>query len=163
MCIKNVDKKSMLKLVGLIALCQSVGIIGSLFANENALYWYEYLFKPDYMPTNSMFSIVWGILYLLIAISLFMVLQSEDSAGKRQAVIIFSIQLFLNALWMPVFFGLKSIIGALIIILLLLISIFIMFYKFYKLSAKAAYLLIPYILWVSYAIGLNVSILFLNM
>ena len=156
------DKKNILKLTGSILLCQSAGIIGSLATGKKALTWYNSLNRPEFSPPNWLFAPVWIILYLLMGISLFMVLKTENCSEKKHALIIFGVQLFLNALWSLVFFGLKSIIGGFFVIVLLWIFIFITFYKFYKVCKAASYLLIPYLLWVSFALGLNLSVLLLN-
>jgi len=162
MNLKNLDKMSILKLSGSLLLCLSAGIIGKFAVSPDSLIWYEYIFKPEFTPPSWIFMPVWIILYLLMGISLFLVLKTENSTRKTHALIIFGVQLFLNALWAPVFFGLRSIIGGFFVIFLLWLSIFFTFYKFYKLSPMASYLLIPYLLWVSYAVGLNLSIWILN-
>ena len=162
MGIKNIEKKSLIKLAGLILLCELVGIIGSLFTVKSSMVWYKELIKPFFTPPNWIFAPIWILLYLLMGISLYIITEAKNSDIKKQAIIAFSIQLFLNALWTPAFFGFKALIGSTIIIFLLLISIFITFYKFYKISPESSYLLIPYILWVSFAAGLNLSIMLMN-
>jgi len=162
MNLKRFDKISILKLSGSLLLCLSAGIIGKLAVSKESLIWYEYIFKPEFTPPIWSFMPVWTILYLLMGISLFMVLNTENSARKTHALIIFGVQLFFNALWVPVFFGLRSIIGGFFVIFLLWLSIFFTFYKFYKLSPKASYLLIPYLLWVSFSVGLSLSVWILN-
>ena len=139
------EKKSILKLSGSILLCIAVGILGSIFARREVLIWYNYLLKPEFTPPNWLFSAVWVILYLLMGISLFIVLNTENSTRKKHALIIFGVQLFINGLWSPVFFGLRSFVGGFFVISLLWILIFITFYKFYKISKPASYLLIPYL------------------
>lgn len=156
------DRNNIFKLSGSILVCFVAGIIGRIAIKPESLIWYEYLLKPELTPPNWLFSIVWTILYLLMGISLFMVLNTENSTRKKQALIIFGIQLFLNALWAPVFFGLRSFAGGFFVIALLWVSIFVTFYKFYKISKPASYLLIPYLLWVSYATGLNLAFWMLN-
>jgi len=156
------DKKSIFKLIGSILICMSAGIIGSLFVGKEALIWYKYLLKSELTPPNWLFAPVWAILYLLMGISLYIVLNKKNSIEKKHALLIFGVQLFLNALWTPVFFGLRSFTGGFFVIILLWISIFLTFYKFFKLSKTAAYLLIPYLFWVSYATGLNLTIWILN-
>jgi len=162
MNLKNLDKMSILKLIGALLLCLSAGLIGKFAISADSLIWYEYIFKPEFTPPIWIFMPIWIILYLLMGTSLFMVLNTENSTRKTQALIIFGVQLLLNALWSPVFFGLRSISGGFFVILLLWLSIFFTFYKFYKLEHKASYLLIPYLLWVSFAVGLNLSIMILN-
>jgi tryptophan-rich sensory protein len=150
------------KFLGSVLLCQSAGIIGSLFFKNDSMKWYSMLFKPEFNPPGWVFGVVWPILYFLMGTSLYLILNAEDSPQKKEALKVFWIQLFLNAIWTPVFFGAKSLSGSFIIILALLIMIFVMLYKFYKVSKPAAYLNIPYWLWVSFATGLNLTIWQLN-
>jgi translocator protein len=156
------DKKSILKLSGSILLCMCAVLIGRLSLKPLSLIWYNFLLKPEYTPPGWLFISIWVILYLLMGISLFMVLNTENSARKKQALIIFGIQLLLNASWAPVFLGLMSSVGGFFVISLLWVLIFVTFYKFYKICKFASYLLIPYLLWVSYVMGLNLSIWMLN-
>jgi len=160
--IKTTDKKSILMLTGSVLICLSAGLISKLAITPESLIWYEYLFKPALNPPNWLFQAVWTILYLLMGVSLYFVVKAESPANKKLALIVFGSQLFLNIIWAPVFFGLKSIGGGLTVTILLLISIYLTFYKFYKISVRASVLLVPHVLWVSYAIGLNFTYWILN-
>lgn len=145
------------KLLLAIAICQGAGLIGSFFTIPSVNTWYVTLNKPFFNPPSWIFGPVWTILYLLMGISLFIVW------GKKKANLKwFWIQLILNASWSIVFFGLKSPLLAFIIIVLLWISIFKTIKAFKKIDKNAAHLLIPYLLWVSFASILNLSIVLLN-
>jgi tryptophan-rich sensory protein len=152
-----------LKLILSIVICQAAGLIGTVFTLDSIPTWYAALNKPSFNPPNWLFGPVWTILYLMMGISLFIVWK-EDLKNKviKSAFTIFMIQLFLNTIWSIVFFGMHSIAGGLIIIVLLWIMILITILKFMKISRVAGILLIPYLLWVSFATFLNFSIYKLN-
>ncbi|MEK7573151.1 MAG: TspO/MBR family protein [Patescibacteria group bacterium] len=144
-----------------MALCLGAGAIGSLFTTPAINTWYVTLNKPSFNPPNYIFAPVWTILYILMGLSFYLILVSKERE-KQTAVMFFVLQLILNVLWSLVFFGLHSPLGALITIVLLWISILMTIINFYKISKPASYLLIPYILWVSFASVLNLSIGMLN-
>ena len=152
-----------LKLILSIIICQAAGLIGTIFTMDSIPTWYATLNKPSFNPPNWLFGPVWTVLYLMMGISLFIVWK-EDLKNKivKSAFIIFMIQLFLNTIWSVVFFGMQSISGGLIIIVLLWIMILFTIIKFMKISRVAGILLIPYLLWVSFATFLNYSIFQLN-
>lgn len=152
-----------LKLILSIVICQAAGLIGTIFTMDSIPTWYAALNKPSFNPPNWLFGPVWTLLYLMMGISLFIVWK-EDLKNKvvKSAFIIFMIQLFLNTIWSIVFFGMHSTAGGLIIIALLWIMILITILKFMKISRVAGILLIPYLLWVSFATLLNFSIFKLN-
>lgn len=124
--------------------------------------WYELLIKPPFTPAAWVFAPAWIFLYLTIGISLVIFLKTGFSKSKILPLIFFGIQLALNFLWSPVFFGLKNIGAALIIILLMLTSLYLTIFLFYKSSKVSAYLLIPYFLWVCFATYLNIGFYLLN-
>ena len=152
-----------LKLILSIIICQAAGLIGTIFTMDSIPTWYAALNKPSFNPPNWLFGPVWTVLYLMMGISLFIVWK-EDLKNKivKSAFIIFMIQLFLNTIWSVVFFGMQSISGGLIIIVLLWLMILFTIIKFMKISRVAGILLIPYLLWVSFATFLNYSIFQLN-
>ena len=152
-----------LKLILSIVICQAAGLIGTVFTLDSIPTWYATLNKPSFNPPNWIFGPVWTILYLMMGISLFIVWK-EDLKNKvvKSAFTIFIIQLFLNTIWSIVFFGMHSPAGGLIIIVLLWIMILFTILKFMKISRVAGILLIPYLLWVSFATFLNFSIYKLN-
>ncbi len=152
-----------LKLILSIIICQAAGLIGTIFTMDSIPTWYAALNKPSFNPPNWLFGPVWTVLYLMMGISLFIVWK-EDLKNKivKSAFIIFMIQLFLNTIWSVVFFGMQSVSGGLIIIVLLWLMILFTIIKFIKISRVAGILLIPYLLWVSFATFLNYSIFQLN-
>ncbi len=124
--------------------------------------WYQTLIKPPFTPPSYIFAPVWFIMYVLILISYIMFLRTYTPESKVSANIIFFIQLILNLLWSPVFFYMKNIQLSFVIICLLLISIILTIISFYRISKPAGLLLIPYLIWVSFAIYLNYGFLVLN-
>jgi benzodiazapine receptor len=154
--------KNFLKFLFSLFICFSPAVIGGLVTAKNICPWYDTLSKPSFTPPNWVFSPAWTILYTLMAISLFFVLKTANSKDKTYGLVFFAIQLFLNGLWSVLFFGLHSILGALANIILLLLFIILTMLKFYKISKPAFYLLIPYLLWVSFATALNFAVFILN-
>jgi tryptophan-rich sensory protein len=149
-------------LILFILLCQLPGIIGSYFTVSSIPVWYAGLNKPWFNPPNFLFGPVWFTLYVMMGISLYMVWNANNNVSKKTAVIVFSVQLVLNALWSIIFFGMRNPGLAFIEIILLWVFILLSIIKFYHVSRKASYILIPYLLWVSYASVLNFSIWRLN-
>jgi len=123
--------------------------------------WYETLNSPLLTPPNSVFAPVWIILYFLIFVSLMVYILSENK-DKKYGYLFFIIQLFLNLMWVPVFFLKRNILGALFLIILLDIFVFLTLKKFYKISKWSGHLLIPYFLWILFATYLNFGYFFLN-
>ncbi len=152
-----------LKLILSIVICQAAGLIGTVFTMDSIPTWYAALNKPALNPPNWIFGPVWTVLYLMMGISLF-IIWKEGLKNKiiKSAFIIFMIQLILNTIWSIVFFGMQSPAGGLLIIILLWIMILVTILKFMKISRVAGILLIPYLLWVSFATYLNYSIFKLN-
>lgn len=154
--------KNLLKIIGLIFICFLPGIIGGFFTFNNLYPWFSLLTKPSFNPPNWIFSPVWTILYTLMGISLFLILKAESSKNKIKGVVFFAIQLVLNGLWSIVFFGLHQILLAFAVIITLLVFIILSIIEFYKVSKSAAYVLIPYLIWVSFASVLNFSLYLIN-
>ncbi len=154
--------KNLLKLIGLIFVCFLPGIIGGFFTANNLYPWFSLLIKPSFSPPSWIFSPVWTVLYILMGISLYLISKSYNSKDKIRGIVFFSIQLFLNGLWSIVFFGLHQILLAFVVIIALLAFIILSIVQFYKISKLAAYILIPYLLWVSFASVLNFSLYLLN-
>ncbi len=152
-----------LKLIGAILICQLAGVIGSLFTYRAIPIWYASLVKPAFNPPNWIFGPVWLTLYTLMGISAFIVLSHGwERKEVKTALYIFGGQLVLNSLWSIIFFGLRSPLYAFVEILLLLVLIVLTIYYFYKISKLSGLLLLPYLLWVSFAALLNLSIAILN-
>lgn len=142
--------------------CQLAGLIGSIFTFPSIGNWYKYLNKPFFNPPNWIFGPVWTILYLLMGISFYLIWQSKSKKKNNKYFLIFYMQLFLNSLWSAIFFGLHNTLLAFIEIMFLWLAISLTIISFYKISKLAALLLVPYILWVSFASILNFAIFILN-
>ena len=153
--------KNFLKLVVSLVVCQLAGVVGSVFTVSQIPIWYQTLNKPVLNPPAWVFGPVWAGLYLLMGIALYLIWQS-NSKDKKRALWFFTIQLVLNAVWSPVFFGAHSIGSALVIIVLMWMAIVMTIFIFSKVSKPAAALLVPYILWVSFATYLNLALWWLN-
>ncbi|KPL05051.1 MAG: TspO protein [candidate division Zixibacteria bacterium SM1_73] len=152
-----------LKLVISIVVCQLAGVIGSIFTTPAIATWYATLKKPSFTPPNWLFSPVWITLFVLMGIAAFLVWNKGlHDKGVKIALSVFIVQLILNALWSVMFFGLKSPLAGLIDIVVLWIAILLTISYFFKVSNMAGILLIPYILWVTFAAVLNFSIWRLN-
>lgn len=151
------------KLVFCILVCQLAGFVGSVFTTPLIPTWYASLNKPFFNPPNWVFAPVWLTLFLLMGASLFLVWRrGTSSKGVKKAMGVFALQLILNVLWSVVFFGLKSPAGGFITIVLLWLSIAWTIVTFNKTSRASALLLIPYIMWVTFAAILNFSVVMLN-
>lgn len=154
--------KHLLKLFLCILSTLLVGGISGFATATSINGWYVTINKPSFNPPNYLFGPVWTTLYILMGISLYMILQSNASELRKKAVIIFSIQLFLNFCWSFIFFNFQLPGFAFAEIIIMWISILTMIIVFYKINKTAAYLQIPYLLWVSFASVLNGSIWYLN-
>lgn len=152
----------MVKLIVSIIICQLAGVAGAVFTTPSIPGWYASLNKPSFNPPNWLFGPVWLLLYLLMGISLYLVWNQKKGAGKKIALIFFMIQLGLNTLWSIIFFGLHSPSIAFLEILILILFIILTIIRFLPLSKISAYLLVPYLLWVSFAGLLNFYIVKLN-
>lgn len=124
--------------------------------------WYETLNKPELTPPPRIFTQVWIVLYIMMAISLFLLLKAETNSNKKVAFMLFILQLILNFGWIRAFFQMQNIRLAMIIVFLMGIFVFATITAFYKHSKLAAILLIPYFLQVIFAIYLNFNFLILN-
>ena len=122
---------------------------------------YNNLNKPPLSPPGILFPIVWTILFILMGVSIYRIVRTNDF-GVDSLKILYFVQLIVNALWTPIFFGLNAYLFAFIWLILLLILVIIMTIKFYYLDKTSAYLLIPYIIWLIFAGYLNFSIYILN-
>ena len=154
---------NMKKLIFCIFICLFAGFIGSFFTTPAIPTWYATLLKPSFAPPNWVFFPVWTSLFIMMGISLFLVWQKGwDDKKVKTAIYIFAVQLVMNVLWSVAFFGLRSPLLGLMEIIILWIAILATTLRFMKVSRTAAYLLVPYILWVSFAAILNFSIWALN-
>lgn len=146
-----------------IIIPQIAGAIGSIFSFSSIPTWYRVLIRPSIAPPNWVFGPVWTTLFLLMGISSFIIYQKGiNRPDVRRALYVFFIQLILNATWSILFFGLNDIGAALIEIVGLWVIILANIILFWRISKIAGYLLIPYILWVSFASYLNYTFFILN-
>ncbi len=151
------------KLIIAVGVSELAGIIGSVFTVSAIPNWYAGLMKPVLNPPSWVFGPTWTTLYALMGVAAFLIWKTGwEKREVRMALGAFGIQLFLNAVWSVIFFGLHSPGWALVDIAALWLAIVWTMIVFYKISKPAAYLLIPYILWVSFASYLNYAIWTLN-
>lgn len=149
------------KLFASIVLCLATGALGSFFTVPAIGTWYGTLQKPVFSPPNFVFAPAWTILYILMGISLYF-LWISSKKGREKAIKLFLIQLALNFFWSAIFFGLHSPGVALVEIIFLWSFIFLTIRASLPVSKNAAYLLYPYLVWVTFATVLNLSIVLLN-
>lgn len=149
-------------------ICEVAGLVGSVFTGPAIDGWYAGLIKPSFSPPSWIFAPVWTILFALMGISFFLIWKSDifiNPKERRRGIIIFFIQLVLNIFWSILFFGLRSPLGALVEIFFLWLAILatvIVFRKIKPIGHLAAWFLVPYLFWVSFAAYLNYSIWRLN-
>ena len=138
-----------------------VGALSALIAGGNFKSYYQALAKPPFSPPAGVFPVVWVCLYALMGYSVYLIYLS-DSKHRTRSLGVYAVQLFLNFLWSPVFFGMKSLFGAVIIIVLLTCAVALMISYFYKVRRKAALMQLPYLAWCVYAAYLTVGTYILN-
>jgi tryptophan-rich sensory protein len=143
-----------------VVICEAVGIVGSVFTVSNIPTWYATLVKPELAPPNWIFGPVWTTLYMLMGVAAWLVWRTRGDT--RQALTIFGIQLALNLAWSWLFFGLQSPLLGLWCIGAMWLAIVATIVVFYRHSRVAAYLLVPYLAWVSFASYLNYMLFALN-
>jgi translocator protein len=154
---------NILKLIFSIVLCEGIGFIAGIATSKSITQWYSFLQKPSFNPPNWIFGPVWTLLYLMMGISVFLIWkQGFDINNVRIALIFFFLHLLINCLWSFVFFLWHSPFWAFIVIVILWIMIIVCIILFKDINITAAILLIPYLLWVSFAAVLNFSIWKLN-
>ena len=140
-----------------------VGGLSGFFTTSSISGWYTTINKPSFNPPNWIFGPVWTLLYMMMGIALFIIWKSEaDAVLKKQALIFFFIQLAINFCWSLLFFYCESPGWALIDIVLMWVFILLTIFSFGKISSLSAWLLVPYISWVSFAAVLNFAIWRMN-
>lgn len=154
--------KSIIKLIISILIPLLVGFAGSFFTSSSVETWYVTLSKPSFTPPGWIFAPVWTTLYILIGLSFYLVWRKNFGEERKKVITVFFLQLLFNLLWSMLFFGLKNPLLGLIDIILLLFFIIFNIIIFYKISKTGGILLVPYLLWVSFASILNFSIFLLN-
>ena len=143
-----------------IAIALGVGGLGAVLT-MNSMDIYATLNQPALSPPGFLFPIVWTILYTLMGISAAIIYKSDDP-GRTQALKIYAFQLIVNFLWTIIFFNLRQFLFAFIWLVLLDILVVIMISKFHKISPLAAWIQVPYLLWILFATYLNLGIYLLN-
>lgn len=155
--------QKILKIVLLVVLCVTVGYLSGIVTRESILTWYVTLNKPSFNPPNWVFAPVWTSLYIMMGVAAGLVwTKGSEEQTTKKALGFFAVQLGLNALWTYLFFGLHNPLLALIEIILLWLMIFETYNLFKKIHKTAGLLMLPYLVWVSFATILNVSIWWLN-
>ena len=145
-----------------VLIAQIAGVIGSFFTAANIQTWYVFLEKPAFAPPNWLFAPAWITLYTLMGIAAFLIWQKRETAGAKPALYFYCSQLVLNALWSVAFFGLQNPFLGFLVIIVLWLLILLTLLKFWKIERTAGLLFIPYILWVSFAAILNLTVWQLN-
>ncbi len=150
------------KLIGCLFLTLLTGGISGWFTVSSIATWYATLHKPSFNPPNYLFGPVWTVLYILMGISFFLILQQPLTDQRKKATRIFIIQLALNFFWSIIFFNFHLLGIALIEILVMWFSILLMIISFHQVNKLTSLIQLPYLCWVSFATVLNAGILYLN-
>jgi len=152
-----------LKILIAVAACIIIGFLSGIATADSISSWYLQLNKPSFNPPNWVFGPAWTLLYTLMGVAAALIWH-KGWANKvvRNAIYLFIAQLILNAFWSIAFFGMQSPPLALLVILVLLALIIVCILLFRRIDKIAAWLLIPYLMWVSFATVLNISIVILN-
>ena len=156
--------RSALVLVALLAIAAAVAGLGGLATVSQGEGWYADAVKVPWTPPSLVFGPVWTVLYALMSISAWLVWRERDRVDVRRPLTLYVVQLALNAVWAPVFFGVYPAIGvtalwiAAVIILALDVAVLLTLLAFARVRRWAAALLVPYLLWVLYATTLNIGI-----
>lgn len=158
----GLTSSSIVWLVISLIVCFAVAALGAKVTAPEIPTWYASLAKPAWTPPRVAFPIVWPVLYFLMAISAWLLWEAPSSILRTTALVLFAIQLMLNAIWSFVFFGRHDIIGGLAVILLLAVTIAATIAVGSNVNWLVAYLLAPYIAWTVFATALNARIWSLN-
>ncbi|MEJ7626184.1 MAG: TspO/MBR family protein [Ferruginibacter sp.] len=161
--LSNTNTNKIPKLIFSLVLPLAIGgISGYLVRNEMNAEWFTTLRKPSFNPPSYLFGPVWTALYILMGISMFLIWNTPKTELRQKALVIFGVQLFFNFWWSILFFSFHTIFLSVVDILLMWFLIIYMISLFKKIKPIAAYLQIPYLLWVTFATVLNISIWYLN-
>ena len=152
-------------LVALIVLFLIADGLSSIFVSSSITTWYAFVKKPFFAPPNFLFAPVWTILYILLAVfywRLDKIYKKNYDEKIKKLKGLFILQMVINFMWTPVFFGLKNILGGLGVILILDLLVVKMTFASYKIDKKCFYISLIYLLWLLYATSLNLGIFILN-
>ncbi len=142
--------------------CVVLGGLSGVSTAGSIQEWYTTLNKPSWNPPNWIFGPVWTLLYSMMGIAAAIVWHKNVPTDSRMGLLWFAVQFALNLAWTPIFFGMHQLGFALVVIILMWLAILITIFKFANVSKLAAWLLVPYISWVSFATILNATLLYLN-
>jgi tryptophan-rich sensory protein len=145
-----------------VAACLAVGGISGHFAGAHDDLWYRRLAKPSYTPYSWLFGPVWTTLYVMMGLAAWLVWTRGDLGRVGLPLGLFALQLVLNSLWSPLFFGLHAPLLAFVDLVFLWLAIVLTTWAFFRVRAAAGWLMAPYLLWVSYAGLLNAAIVRMN-
>jgi tryptophan-rich sensory protein len=155
--------RSVFRLLACIVLCYAIAALGGYITVRNIPTWYAGLAKPFWTPPNAVFPIVWNVLYGMIAVALWLLWDRTAASIRRtRALWLFGLELILNCLWTPVFFGAHYLWMGLVIIVALVVTLLVLIRTAWPIQRWSALLLLPYLAWVSYATTLNAGIAYLN-
>ncbi|MBC7721156.1 MAG: tryptophan-rich sensory protein [Pedobacter sp.] len=156
------EKSNILKLITCLIFTVGLGGASGFFTVSEIAKWYVTLNKPSFNPPNYLFGPVWTVLYILIGISLYLIWKQPPNPQRKKAIIVFLIQFAINISWSFIFFNQHQILLALVDIVAMWLFIIFTIIIFSKISKAAAWLLVPYLFWVSFAVILNSAIWILN-
>ncbi len=148
-----------LRIIYSVLFMASVAALGAFFT-DTSTDWYINLTKPELQPPPVVFSIVWTVIYILIAVSLSLV--STNSNVTKKVLFLYALTGVLNVLWSYTFFYLQNPSGAVFVLILIIAAAVILFTNVFRIDKTAAYLLVPYTVWICFALYLNYEIAFLN-
>ncbi len=155
--------RSIARLLACLVLCLGIGIVGSIFTRPEIPTWYAGLAKPSWTPPPFVFPIAWTTLYVMMAVAFWRLWDRvPQSDARRRAMMLFAIQLVLNAIWSPVFFGWHGMRAGLVIIILMAVLIAATIVSAVRIDRMTAALLVPYLCWVLYASTINAGVVALN-
>ena len=157
-----VMKLDIRKLLKNLAIPLLIGFIAGFLTRQGTENFALNVKQPPFAPPAVLFPIVWTILYALMGFSAYIIESSPQTPQRNRALVLYYVQLFFNFLWSFIFFNFNNYLAAFVWIVALLILIIATTIEFYKIKPVAGYLMIPYILWVSFAAVLNFSIYLLN-
>ena len=153
------DIQSYLGLLVFIVACVATAMSGAIFRPDA---WYRQLKKPSWQPPDWLFGPAWTVFYALIAVAGWMVWLKAGFAGAALPLTLYFLQLALNALWSAIFFGMRRIGLAAVETVFMWLVIVATIVTFYPIEPRAAWLMVPYLCWVSFAFVLNVTVWRLN-
>lgn len=157
--VLKIDFKKLLKN---LAIPLAVGLVSGFLTRGGVEEYSQNAVKPFFTPPDWVFPVAWTVLYILMGIASYIAETTDTTLSKRRAQIFYYAQLFFNFCWSFIFFNMKAYLFAFVWIVFLWVLIIATTLEFYKINKRAAYLMIPYIIWVTFAAVLNFSVYLLN-